>query len=693
MHGVFLQDLAMVMIVAAAAAIIFRRFGQPVVLGYILAGLVIGPHTPMIPLSVQDHHTVELLAELGVILLMFGLGLHFSLRQLASVGATAFIAATMEIALMLAIGYGIGRMFGWSAMDSIFLGAILSISSTTIIVKALEELGLVKARFAELIFGILIVEDILAIAMIALLSGLATSGSLEATEVALTLGQITLFLAAVLVVGLLAVPPLVRSIDRRCGAEILLIATLGLCFGVSLLAWEMGYSVALGAFLIGAVIAETREHLKIENMVAPVRDMFSAVFFVAVGMLIEPPMLIEYALPIAVITAAVVIGKVVTCALGTFLAGHGPRTSAKVGMGLAQIGEFSFIIASLGLTLEVTSDFIYPITVMVSAITTLLTPYLIRSASPAVDRLGRVMPPFVVNYIELYSGWLAQLRRSGGRSGEVRRLMRRLSLQVGLNLLLAAVLFAAAAIAVGHAEAWWPDLPRWIGGPEAVGWLAAMVFSLPLLVVSLRKVRAIASIAAEASVSHRAAGEQTQAVRAVIAGTIHVVGWTVVLLHIGGMTLVVTPTWPALAIAAAAAAAVAVWYRRSFERIYSKGQIALREVLSQPPEPPPAPTPRPLPTVLQDAELETVAIAPDSPAAEKPLRDLQLRQRTGASAVGIQRDAASLPNPGPDEVLRPGDQVLLMGSRTQLDDAKQLLLVESETANRSEQANGTNPMT
>ncbi len=676
MHGVFLQDLAMVMIVAAVAAIIFRRFGQPVVLGYILAGLVIGPHTPIIPLSVQDQHTVELLAELGVILLMFGLGLHFSLRQLASVGATAFIAATMEIALMLAIGYGIGRLFGWSSMDSIFLGAILSISSTTIIVKALEELGLIKARFAELIFGILIVEDILAIAMIALLSGLATSGSLEAGEVALTLGQIALFLAAVLVVGLLAVPPLVRYVDRHYGIEILLITTLGLCFGVSLLALELGYSVALGAFLIGAVIAETREHGKIEGLVAPVRDMFSAVFFVAVGMLIDPPMLIEYALPIAVITVAVVLGKVVTCALGTFLAGHDPRTSAKVGMGLAQIGEFSFIIASLGLTLGVTSGFIYPIAVMVSAITTLLTPYLIRSSDLLVDRLSKVTPPFVVNYIQLYSGWVAQLRGGGGHSGEVRRLMRRLTLQVGLNLLLVAVVFAAASLALPWVGSWWPDLPPWVGGPEAVGWLAAMVLSLPLLIVSLRKIRAIASIAAEASVTQHAAGKQTQAVRSVIAGTIRLVGWTVILLHLAGMTLVIQPTWPALAIAAAVATAIAVWHRRSLDRVYSKAQIALREVLSQPPEPPPPPAPRVLPTVLHDAELEMVTIPPDAPAAGKLLRELELRRQTGASAVGIERESMSLPNPGPDEELQPGDQVLLLGSRSQLDAARQLLLVE-----------------
>lgn len=674
METAFLQDLAMVMIVAAIVAIIFRRFGQPVVLGYILVGLIIGPHTPMIPLSVQDQHTVELLAELGVILLMFGLGLHFSLRQLASVGATAFMAATLEIAAMLGIGYGIGRMFGWSAMDSIFLGAILSISSTTIIVKALEELGLTRARFAELIFGILIVEDVLAIAMIALLSGVATTGSLEAVEVGLTLGQIGLFLAGVLVVGLLAVPPLVRYVDRRHGVEILLITSLGLCFGVSLLALELGYSVALGAFLIGAVVAETREHGKIESLVAPVRDMFSAVFFVAVGMLIDPPMLIEHALPIVVVTLAVVIGKVVTCTLGTFLAGHDPRTSAKVGMGLAQIGEFSFIIAALGLTLGVTSSFIYPIAVMVSAITTLLTPYLIRSSDPLVTWAGRMTPDFMLNYLQLYSGWIAQLRSSEGRRGEVRRLMRRLTLQVGLNLLLVTAVFAAAGLVAGRAEPWWPDLPRWVGGPEAAGWLGAMVLSLPLLIVSLRKIRAIASVAAEASVPQRTAGEQTQAVRAVLSGTIRGIGWAVLILHLVGMTLVVTPTWPALAIAAAVVVAIAALRWRSLERVYSRAQIALRETLSQPPEPPPQSQPRPLPTVLQNAELETLEIPADAPAAGRLIRELELRRQTGASAVGIEREGMNLPNPGPDEELLAGDRVLLLGSRAQLDAARRLLL-------------------
>src|SRR5256885_8498797 len=259
MHGIaFLQDLAVVMIVAGLVAVLCHRFKQPVVLGYILAGLIIGPHTPPVPF-IKDQETIQTLAELGVILLMFSLGLEFSLRKLKQVGTTAFIAASLEILLMVWVGYEAGRLFRWSAMDSIFLGAMLSISSTTIIVKALAELGKSKERFAELIFGILIIEDILAIVMLALLSGIAMTGSLSVREVASTIGKLTLFLVATLVAGLLAVPRFLGYVARFKSNEMLLIAVLGLCFGFSLLAVKLGYSVALGAFVIGAVIAEARK--------------------------------------------------------------------------------------------------------------------------------------------------------------------------------------------------------------------------------------------------------------------------------------------------------------------------------------------------------------------------------------------------------------------------------------------------
>src|SRR5512134_1808421 len=310
MHGLtFLQDLAVVMIVAGLVTVVFHRFKQPVVLGYILAGVIIGPHTPPAVL-IHDRETIDTLAELGVILLMFSLGLEFNLRKLTQVGIPALIAAIMEILLLFWVGYEIGRFFDWPLLDSVFLGAMLSMSSTTVIIKVLGELGKMKERFAQLIFGILIIEDILGIAMIALLSGIAMTGKLSVGDVGLTLGRLGVFLAVTLVAGLLAVPRLISYVARFKSNEMLIVTVLGLCFGVSLLAAKLGYSVALGAFVIGAVIAEARELHRVEALLEPVRDMFSAIFFVAIGLLIDPQMLLTYWQPILVITLAVIAGKV-----------------------------------------------------------------------------------------------------------------------------------------------------------------------------------------------------------------------------------------------------------------------------------------------------------------------------------------------------------------------------------------------
>ena len=389
MHAIsFIQDLAVIMLIAGVVTILFHRFKQPVVLGYIVAGFLIGPHTPPVGL-IHDEETIKTLAELGVIFLMFCLGLEFSLRKLFKVGATAFIAAFLEIGLMIWIGYEIGQYFGWNNMDSLFLGAILAISSTTIIIKALGDLKMKNERFAQLIFGVLIVEDILGIGIIALLSGIAVSGNVETGQVFATVGKLTLFMIVALVVGILLVPRILAYVARFESSEMLLVTVLGLCFGFCLLVVKLEYSMVLGAFLIGAIMAESRQLAQIERLVEPIRDMFSAIFFVAIGLTIDPRVLVDYAAPILVITLVVVAGKLVSCGAGAFIAGNDGRTSMRVGMGLSQIGEFSFIIAALGMSLGVTSDFLYPVVVGVSAITTLLTPYLIRSADPAPPRIPR----------------------------------------------------------------------------------------------------------------------------------------------------------------------------------------------------------------------------------------------------------------------------------------------------------------
>src|SRR3990167_833943 len=338
----FLQDLAVIMIVAGVVTIIFHQLRQPVVLGYIVAGVIIGSHTPPFSL-IQDEGTVKTLAEVGVIFLMFSLGLEFNLRKLFQLGSSALLAAVAEILFMLPIGYEIGLFFGWKPLDSLFLGAMLAISSTTIIVKALNELGMKNERFAQLIFGILIIEDILAIGLL-------------------------VFLVVSLVVGILIVPKLLSYVARFNSKEMLLITVLGLCFGFSLLVIRLDYSVALGAFVIGAIMAESREIKMIEKLIEPLTDMFSAIFFVSIGLLVDPKIMMTYWVPICVIVLAVVFGKVLMCGLGVFAAGRDGRTSLRVGMGLAQIGEFSFIIAALGSTLNATSHFLYPIIVAVSAI-------------------------------------------------------------------------------------------------------------------------------------------------------------------------------------------------------------------------------------------------------------------------------------------------------------------------------------
>src|SRR5471030_2584096 len=390
-HAELLHDLAIVMLIAGIATILCHRFKQPVALGYILAGFIIGPYTPPFEL-VQNEETVKALGDMGVVLLMFSLGLEFSLRKLTRVGLAAFVAALLEITLMIWIGYEIGRAFGWNTMDSVFLGAMLSISSTTIIVKALAELGKSREAFAEIIFGILVIEDILAIILLALLSGFARTVSLHAGQVGIEIVKLAVFFAMVLVVGFIGVPRLFNYIAKFKSDEMLLVAALGLCFGVALVAYKVGYSVALGASLIGAVIAEARQIHKIESLTAPVRDMFSAIFFVTIGMLIDPRMLEKYAWPIVILSLVVIVGKVATCSFGVFVGGKDLRTSLCVGMGLAQIGEFSFIIATLGLKLEVTSNFLYPIAVAVSVITTLVTPYLIRGTDGVVAWIDRAAP-------------------------------------------------------------------------------------------------------------------------------------------------------------------------------------------------------------------------------------------------------------------------------------------------------------
>ena len=578
MHAIsFIQDLAVIMLVAGVVTILFHRFKQPVVLGYIVAGFIIGPHTPPFGL-IHDEDTIKTLAELGVIFLMFCLGLEFSLRKLFKVGATAFIAAFLEIVLMIWIGYEIGRWFDWSTMDSLFLGAILAISSTTIIVKALNDLKMKNQRFAQLIFGVLIVEDILGIGIIALLSSIAVSGTVSSGEVFSTVGKLSLFMIVALVIGILLVPRLLAYVAKFESNEMLLITVLGLCFGFCLLVVKLEYSMVLGAFLIGAIMAESRQLIKIERLIEPVRDMFSAIFFVAIGLMIDPQILLQYAWPIAVITVAVVLGKMLSCGLGAFIAGNDGRTSLRVGMGLSQIGEFSFIIAALGMTLQVTSDFLYPVAVAVSAITTLLTPYLIRGADPLSLKIASVMPKRLSRVFGMYGEWLRSIQPQG-EGAMLASMIRKIILQVGVNLaLVVAIFFAGSFFAVrigGYLEGWISD-PSW---QKALIWGGALLLSLPFLIAAYRKLKALSMLLAEMSVKPEMAGRHTQRVRRVIAELIPILSLLVIFLLLAALSASILPTNKLLVLIAVVTAAVAAVLWRWFIRVHTRMQVALLETL------------------------------------------------------------------------------------------------------------------
>ena len=578
MHAIsFIQDLAVIMLVAGVVTILFHRFKQPVVLGYIVAGFIIGPHTPPFGL-IHDEETIKTLAELGVIFLMFCLGLEFSLRKLFKVGATAFIAAFMEITLMIWIGYEIGRWFDWNTMDSLFLGAILAISSTTIIVKALNDLKMKNERFAQLIFGVLIVEDILGIGIIALLSSIAVSGSVSPEEVFSTVGKLSLFMIVALVIGILLVPRVLAYVARFESNEMLLITVLGLCFGFCLLVVKLEYSMVLGAFLIGAIMAESRQLLKIERLIEPVRDLFSAIFFVAIGLMLDPAILLEYALPIVVITVAVVLGKMLSCGLGAFIAGNDGRTSLRVGMGLSQIGEFSFIIAALGMTLQVTSSFLYPVAVAVSVLTTLMTPYLIRPADPLSLKLAQVVPGRLSRVLGLYGEWLRSIQPQG-EGALLAAMIRKILLQVGVNLaLVIAIFFAGGYFAprIGRYLQGWILEPSWQKG---MIWGAALLLSLPFLIAAYRKLKALSMLLAEMGVKPEMAGRHTQRVRRVISEVIPILSLLVIFLLLSALSASILPTNELLMVIAVVAAGVAALLWRWFIRIHTRMQVALLETL------------------------------------------------------------------------------------------------------------------
>jgi CPA2 family monovalent cation:H+ antiporter-2 len=581
MHGVdFIKDLAVIMLVAGVVTVIFHYLKQPVVLGYIIAGLIIGPYTSAVPF-ISDEKTIRTLGELGVVFLMFGLGLEFSLRKLAKVGATAFVAATAQIIVLIWVGYEIGRFFNWTPMDSIFLGAMMAISSTTITVKALEELGLKKEKFANLIYGILIVEDILAISLIVMLTGIATTGQLEAIDAAMTVGELILFMTISLAVGILLVPRLLNLVAKFQRKEMLLVTVLGLCFGFCLLVMKMEYSVALGAFLVGAMMAESRHIHTIEKLIEPVKDMFIAIFFVTIGLLLDPSVIWKYAVPITLISFAVIVGKVITCSMGTFITGHDGLTSMRVGMGKAQIGEFSFIIASLGLALNVTSDFLYPIVVAVSTITTLFTPYLIKGSDPFSGWMGARIPSPVKNVFVQYSEWMSEIRSDNQLRSDLRPFVRRISFHVFVNTCVVIALFLSATklftlineyVDTVHLS-WFTETYQ-----QAAMWGMSLLLSAPFMFAIYRKLEALGLLLADVrSNSGNYSESDRAAIHQLFAQMMPVLAIIALLLLVSALSSSILPPAGMLFILAIFMGSVIYLLRKQLVKIHAKLQIALTE--------------------------------------------------------------------------------------------------------------------
>ena len=429
-----IKDLALILVVAGIVTLLFKKLKQPLVLGYVVAGFLVSPHMPY-TMSVVDQADIHTWADIGVMFLLFSLGLDFSFKKILKMGASPVIATCTIVFCMMMLGMLVGHAFGWAKMDCIFLGGMLAMSSTTIIYKAFDDLGLRQQQFAGIVMSVLILEDILAIVMMVMLAAIASGNNPDGGQMIGSVARIGFFLVLWFVVGIFAIPLFLRSVRRLMNNEVLLVVSLGLCCAMAVLSTKVGFSSAFGAFVMGSILAETIEAEKIIKLVEPVKNLFGAIFFVSVGMLVDPAILAKYALPIFVLVMTILIGQALFGSFGFMLAGESLKSAMKCGFSMAQIGEFSFIIASLGLSLGVIGDFLYPVVVAVSVITTFLTPYMIRLATPAYNKLERHLPNRLISSLN-------RLTMSHPNTIEKSK-WKRLLLQMGVNTLIYGILSAA----------------------------------------------------------------------------------------------------------------------------------------------------------------------------------------------------------------------------------------------------------
>jgi len=677
--GSFLQDLAMVLCVAAVTTILFHRLRQPTVLGYLLAGLLLGPnvHIPHLLLFAHED-TVKTLAQLGVILVMFSIGLDFSIERLVKLLPTAGLTNLIELSFMIWLGYTAGRLMGWSPMESLFTGAIISLASTMIASKALSDAH-TDPKLMRGIIGIMVVQDLASILLLAVLTPLAEGAHLSLSALLMTSGSLLGFLGLLFGVGFIVIPRLIRGVVSLRSPETLLVTTVGVCFAMALLAQKGGYSVALGAFLAGMLVAESGVKFTIERLVSPLKDMFAAVFFVAVGMLVDPHVLLDHWAAILLLTLLVIVGQTLSVSIGAFLSGRPLKTAIQSGMALTQIGEFSFILAQIGVANGAINGFIYDITVAVSVVTAFTTPLLIRYAEPFSRLVDSHLPRPIQTFTALYGSWIEGLRH-GKDEKTVWRRARRLGGILFLDtLFLVAIIITTAATM----KRWLPQmedllhLPPW--GCRVILGLVGLGFALPFFVGILRSAKTLGGLVAAVAIPPVEEGKVDLglAPRKVLTLTLQLG----IVFALGLPLLAITQPFlpfgysPFLLAAVVAVLGVVFWKSavNLQDHVQAGAQMVAEALIHHKPQNPVA--------LLEQMDMmvpgmgapTSISITEDSAVVGRTLGELSLRTKTGASVIAIMRGTDRLLMPSGKEMLQAEDTLVLVGTQESIFLAKGLL--------------------
>jgi monovalent cation:H+ antiporter-2, CPA2 family len=666
---VFLKDLALVLLSAGLAAMVFHRLGLPKILGYILVGTLLGPNTPPFSL-ISDESSIQTLAELGVIFLMFSLGLDFNLRKFRRVGAPAGISAGLDVAVMLCVGFMLGRQLGLSTIESMFLAGMMCDSSTTILAKILQDLRKARDPFAAYTVGVTVVEDVLAVGVIAVLTGVAATGVVQAGLVADRLWMLLLFFIAVIMVGLLTVPRLLDYLDRLQDDEVLVVPLVGICFGVSLIASRLELSVPLGAVLVGAIASESKAIRRLAPLTDPLRHVFSAVFFVAIGLFLNPSLLVQHWWPVLAVTFVIISVKLAANILGALLTGQDFPTAMRIGAAMAQVGEFAFIIAALGISLEVTGQALYQVGVTAAILSIFINPFLFRY----VDKLAVLVDnsPACSRWTEafrFYHIWAERISRREQNTA-VRAAIRRSIIVIVTNTLLCCAALILAGFLANTPQIRFPDLAIHPSIVSGVIWLIAMIICLPMLVASFRKLQAVGMILSELALPMTFGASWARTLRAFIANAVLLAGFFGMLVLVFALSSpwIASPT--VLIILMIAIVLISLWRWPKLVIRYSQAQQAIEAMLKS--DDASHVLAEPNDTRL-DLKVESTMLPANSPVVGTNLASLLLRTKTGATIVGISRAGQTIVNPPPDEIFQTGDQVYLLGTPLQTQAARTLL--------------------